>query len=77
MRDVLDYRSRQVATVGVISNLPGANAQLRSHIGLTMMQGFTEQQMRHLFRVMGAYFGKERGDNAMAILQQVIDSQIK
>lgn len=63
--------------MGVISNLPGANAQLRSHIGNTMTQGFTEQQMRHLFTVMGTYFGKERGDNAMAVLQQVIDSRKK
>jgi quercetin dioxygenase-like cupin family protein len=75
MRDVLDYRSRQVATVGVISNLPGANTQLRSHIGLTMTQGFTEQQMRHLFTVMGTYLGQERGDNAMAVLQQVVESR--
>lgn len=77
MRDVLDYASREVATVGVISNLPGANAQLRSHIGLTMTQGFTEEQMRHLFTVMGNYLGKERGDNAMAVLQQVVGSQKK
>lgn len=77
MRDVLDYASREVATVGVISNLPGANAQLRSHIGLTMTQGFTEEQMKHLFVVMGNYLGKERGDNAMAVLQQIIDSQKK
>ncbi|CAK7058569.1 MAG: hypothetical protein DELT_01321 [Desulfovibrio sp.] len=77
MRDVLDYASREVATVGAISNLPGANAQLRSHIGLTMTQGFSEQQMRHLFTVMGTYVGKERGDNALAVLQQLIDSRKK
>lgn len=77
LRDVLDYASREVATVGVISNLPGANAQLRSHIGLTMTQGFSEQQMRHLFTVMGTYFGKERGDNALAVLQQAMDARKK
>ena len=77
MRDVLDYSSREVATVGAIGNLPGANDQLRSHIGLTMTQGFTEQQMRHLFTVMGTYLGKERGDNALAVLQQVVDSRKK
>ena len=77
MRDVLDYLSRQVATVGVISNLPGANAQLRSHIALTMTQGASEEQMRHLFTVMGTYLGKERGDNALSVLQQVIDAQKK
>lgn len=70
MRDGLDYKSREIATVGVISNLPGANAQLQSHIGLAMTQGFSEQQMQHLFRVMGTYLGKERGDNALAVLQE-------
>lgn len=77
MRDVLDYQSREIATVGVISNLPGANAQLRSHIGLTMTQGFSEQQMRHLFSVMGTYLGKERSENALEVLQQAIDAREK
>ncbi|MGL4208175.1 MAG: (R)-mandelonitrile lyase, partial [Candidatus Adiutrix sp.] len=75
MRDTLDFPRRQLATVGVLSNLPGANAQLRSHINLTMVQGFNEEQMRHLFMVMGQYLGRERQDNAISVLQQVIDSQ--
>ncbi|SHN71631.1 (R)-mandelonitrile lyase [Desulfovibrio litoralis] len=74
MRDVLDFQSREIATVGVISNLPGANAQLKSHIGLAMTQGFSEQQMRHLFRVMGTYLGKERGDNALEVLAQTMEN---
>jgi alkylhydroperoxidase/carboxymuconolactone decarboxylase family protein YurZ len=77
IRDVLDYRSREIATVGVISNLPGTNAQLRSHIDITMTQGFSEQQMRHLFAVMGYDLGRERGDNALMVLQQVVDSRKK
>lgn len=77
MRDVLDYQSREIATVGVISNLPGADAQLRSHIGLAMTQGLSGQQMKHLFTVMGTYFGKERGDNALMVLQQAVDAQKK
>ena len=76
-RDTLDYLSREIATVGVISNLPGANAQLRSHIGLAMTQGANEEQMRHLFLVMGTYLGKERGDNALMVLQQAMDAQKK
>ena len=76
-RDTLDYLSREIATVGVISNLPGANAQLRSHIGLAMTQGANEEQMRHLFMVMGTYLGKERGDNALGVLQEVLGSKKK
>jgi alkylhydroperoxidase/carboxymuconolactone decarboxylase family protein YurZ len=74
-RDVLDYLSRQIATVGVISNLPGANAQLRSHIGLTMVQGASEEQLRHLFIMMRAYIGKERSDNALAVLREAVNSR--
>ncbi len=77
MRDVLDYQCREIATVGVLSNLPGTNAQFRSHIGLAMVQGFSEQQMKHLFAVLGTYLGKERGDNALAVLQQAVADQKK
>ncbi|MDR2055383.1 MAG: cupin domain-containing protein [Desulfovibrio sp.] len=76
-RDVLDYLSRETATVGVLSNLPGVNAQLRSHTGHAMTQGATEAQMRHLFTVLGTYLGKERGDNALAVLEEVIASRKK
>ena len=77
IRDVLDYRSREIATVGVLFNLPGANAQFRSHTGLAMMQGFSEQQMKDLYTVMGSYLGRERGDNALMVLQQAVDARKK
>ena len=75
MRDVLDYRSREIATVGVLSNLPGTNVQLHSHIGLAMNQGVTAEQLRQLFTVMGSYLGKERENNALAVLKEVLDSK--
>jgi quercetin dioxygenase-like cupin family protein len=77
IRDVLDYRSREIATVGVLGNLPGANAQFRSHTGLAMTQGFTEAQMRHLFTLLGDSLGKERGDNALGVLDEVMRSRKK
>ena len=74
-RDVLDFQSRQLATVGAISNLPNTNAQLRSHITLTLVQGVSEEQMRHLFIIMADYFGRERSDNALSVLQEVVNSR--
>jgi alkylhydroperoxidase/carboxymuconolactone decarboxylase family protein YurZ len=74
-RDVLDWQCRQLATVGVISNLPGANAQLRSHINLTMIQGATVEQMRNLFINMEKYVGTERSENALSVLQEIINSR--
>ncbi len=75
IRDLLDYRSREIATVGMLFNLPGTNAQFRSHTGLAMTQGFSEQQMKDLFTVMGSYLGRERGDNALAVLQEAVDAR--
>lgn len=77
MRDNLDYLSREIATVGALSNLPGANPQLRSHINISMNMGATEEQMRHLLSVMGGYLGKERADNALSVLETVIKSRRK
>ena len=71
-RDLLTYQERELATVGVLSNLPGANAQLRSHTGHAMTQGTSPAQMRHLYTVLGRWLGKERGDNALAVLEEAL-----
>ncbi|MDR1872453.1 MAG: carboxymuconolactone decarboxylase family protein [Deltaproteobacteria bacterium] len=73
-RDVLDYESREIATVGVISNLKGANEQLRAHIGLALNQGVTAEQLKDIFQEMGPRLGQERADNALAVLRQVMES---
>lgn len=76
-RDVLNYREREIATVGALTNLPGTDAQLRSHIGLALNQGFTGEQMEHLFAVMGAGLGRERGDNALTVLREAVAARKK
>lgn len=71
-RDTLKYLEREIATVGALSNLPGANAQFRAHTGLAMTQGVTEEQMKDLFTCMGNYFGREREDNAKTVLEEAV-----
>ena len=77
MRDNLDFLSREISTVGALSNLPGTNAQFRSHINIAMNMGASERQMRHLFSVMGSYLGKEREENALGVLETVIENRKK
>lgn len=74
-RDNLDYLSRELAVVGALATIPGANAQLRSHINISINLGATEEQMQSLLVDMAAYLGKERSDNALGVLQQVLDAQ--
>lgn len=47
-RDNLDWQSRELATVGALSALPGVESQLQSHVGFSMNVGLTAAQLRQL-----------------------------
>ncbi len=66
-RDNLDWQSRELATIGMLSALPGADAQLQAHIRIGMNTGLTEPQLRHLARTLD-----ERADVHFA--QRVTDA---
>jgi quercetin dioxygenase-like cupin family protein/glutaredoxin len=74
-RDNLDYLSRELAVVGALFNIRGTNAQLRSHITICLNLGVSDDQMRSLLAGMAMYLGKERSDNALGVLQLIIDSR--
>ena len=76
-RDNLDVLSREIATVGALSSLAGVNPMLRFHMGAAMHVGLTEHQAKALVAVIGAEVGTKEGDNAGAVLQQVLDSRAK
>lgn len=60
-RDNLDWQSRELATVGFLSALPGAESQLQSHMRISMNVGLTVGQLRQLTEVLAT-----RGDADMA-----------
>jgi 4-carboxymuconolactone decarboxylase len=47
-RDNFDWQSRELATVGMLSALPGAEAQLQAHLGFSMNVGLTAGQLKQL-----------------------------
>lgn len=51
-RDNLDWQSRELATLGMLSALQGAESQLRSHMGFSMNVGVTVAQLRQLTQVL-------------------------
>lgn len=51
-RDNLDWQSRELATVSMISALPGAEPQLLAHMRISMNVGLTEGQLRQLTQVL-------------------------
>lgn len=51
-RDNLDWPSRELATVGMLSALAGAESQLQSHMGISMNVGITAAQLNQLTQVL-------------------------
>lgn len=71
-RDNLDWQSRELATVGMLSALPGAESQLQSHMGISLNVGLTADQLRRLVQVLA-----ERVDAAHAgRAQGALDGQL-
>ncbi|SOY92503.1 Carboxymuconolactone decarboxylase [Cupriavidus taiwanensis] len=51
-RDNLDWQSRELATLGMLSALPGAESQLQAHMRISLNVGLTAAQLRQLTRVL-------------------------
>jgi 4-carboxymuconolactone decarboxylase len=51
-RDTLDWQSRELPTVAILSALPGTESQLQSHMRSSMNVGLTTNQLRQLTEVL-------------------------
>lgn len=51
-RDNLDWQSREIATLGMLAALPGAESQLQSHMRISMNAGITVSQLRQLTQIL-------------------------
>lgn len=76
-RGVLDFQSREIATISALANMKGVNSQLQSHFNIGLNVGLTEAQMRSLIAVLEAKVGKQEADNANEILAKVLSGRAK
>ncbi|RQR21435.1 carboxymuconolactone decarboxylase [Burkholderia sp. Bp9143] len=71
-RDNLDWQSREIATVGMLAALPGAEPQLQAHMRISMNTGITAEQLKQLVQVL-----MERVDvGASRRAQEALDRQL-
>jgi 4-carboxymuconolactone decarboxylase len=70
-RDNLDWQSRELATVGALSALPGVESQLQSHIGFSMNVGLTAPQLRQLADGLAQRGHPDAAARARAAIAQV------
>ncbi|HMJ70329.1 MAG TPA: carboxymuconolactone decarboxylase family protein [Cyclobacteriaceae bacterium] len=71
-RDVLDYKTRELATISALASLSGAQNQLRSHFNVGMRNGLTEQQLDQVVSIIKSKVGDVEGNNAEVVLQAVL-----
>ncbi|MCC7462229.1 MAG: carboxymuconolactone decarboxylase family protein [Gammaproteobacteria bacterium] len=74
-RDNLDWPSRELATVGFLSALPGAEAQLQSHLRVSLNVGLTAQHMHETVQVLEERVGADNGRRAREALAKVLPQE--
>jgi 4-carboxymuconolactone decarboxylase len=74
-RDNLDWQSRELATVGMLSALQGAESQLQAHMGFSMNVGLTAAQLGQLSQLLSDKVDGEMGRRAQAALTRQLASR--
>jgi 4-carboxymuconolactone decarboxylase len=74
-RDVLNYQSRELATVAALASMTGTRSQLQVHLGAAMNVGLTEAQMKDFISVLKAKVGQRESESAQEVLTAVLNSR--
>lgn len=69
-RDNFDWQSRELATVGMLSALPGTESQLQAHMRISMNVGLTAGQMRQLTHVLAERVDTDTARRAREALER-------
>ncbi|WP_062365399.1 carboxymuconolactone decarboxylase family protein [Variovorax paradoxus] len=75
-RDNLDWPSRELATVGMLSALAGAESQLQSHMRISMNVGITAAQLDQLAQVLAQRVDAETGRRAREALARQLATRV-
>ncbi|QMV74647.1 carboxymuconolactone decarboxylase family protein [Comamonas piscis] len=71
-RDNLDWHSRELATVGMLSALPGAESQLQSHMRMSLNVGLSAAQLKQAVQVLDARVDKTSSERASSALAKTL-----
>ncbi len=74
-RDNLDWRTRELITIGALAAMQGVEAQLRSHYGVGMYNGLTLAQLSELVTIIEHKINVRQGTIARQVLQSVFDDK--
>jgi alkylhydroperoxidase/carboxymuconolactone decarboxylase family protein YurZ len=76
-RDNLDWQTRELATVGMLSALTGVEPQLQAHMRISMNTGITQAQLDQLCQALKVGVDEQAGQRAASALQKHLASTAK
>lgn len=76
-RDVLDWQTRELATISALAAMSGTAGQLRFHLAGAMNMGMTEAQMQQFIAVIAERVGKEESETAGEVLGAILAARNK
>ncbi|EKT4480442.1 carboxymuconolactone decarboxylase family protein [Pseudomonas putida] len=76
-RDILDWKTRELATVGMLSALEGVEPQLQAHMRISTNTGVTIPQLRHLCQTLSDRVDTQAGDRVANALEKHVASTAK
>ena len=74
-RDILDWQSRELATVSALAGMTGTAGQLWFHLGAAMNTGLTAAQMKDFISVLESKVGKKEAEGASEVLGQALSAR--
>jgi alkylhydroperoxidase/carboxymuconolactone decarboxylase family protein YurZ len=74
-RDVLDFQSRELATISALASMAGTAGQLYFHLGAAMNTGLSETQMYAFIAILKAKVGQQEVEGATAVLSNILSSR--
>lgn len=70
-RDVLTYQQRELATVSALIAQGNVEPMLRSHLKISIIQGFTKKEMEHLVEILQPYLSRKKIKSAKKIIEEL------
>lgn len=71
-RDNLDWKSRELATLGALAAMPGVEPQLRAHMAISLRLGLTGGQLRQVAQLLTSRVDAGTGKRANDALTQAL-----
>ncbi len=71
-RDVLDFKSRELATISALASMTGTGGQLFFHIGAAMNVGLSEAQVKEFIAVIKSKVDGKLGEDAEKVFGMVL-----